>query len=43
VGGTLAFAFNGTMEYFVSCQYAPGAAASVQPACNQVLSTFHVS
>jgi len=41
--GTLVFAFNGTMEYFVTCQYAPGAAASVQQACHQVISTFHVS
>ena len=40
---TLVFAFNGTMEYFVSCQYAPGAAASVQQACHQVISTFQVS
>jgi len=41
--GTLVFAFNGTMEYFVSCQYIPETAASVQQACNQVISTFHVS
>ena len=39
---TLVFAFNGTMEYFVSCQYAPGSAASVQQACHQVVSTFRV-
>jgi len=41
--GTLVFAFNGTMEYFVSCQYAPGAAASVQQGCDQVVSTFRVT
>jgi hypothetical protein len=41
--GTLVFVFNGTMEYFVDCQYAPEAAASVQRACNQVLNTFRVS
>ena len=41
--GTLVFAFNGTMEYFVSCQSVPGAATSVQQACHQVLSTFHLS
>jgi uncharacterized RDD family membrane protein YckC len=41
--GTLVFAFNGTTEYFVSCQYPPGFAANVQQACNQVVSTFRVS
>lgn len=41
--GTLVFAFNGIMEYFVSCQYAPGSAASVQHACHQVESTFRLS
>ena len=41
--GTLVFAFNGTTEYVVNCQWAPTAAASVQQACHQVLNTFHVS
>lgn len=40
--GTLVFAFNGTAEYFVSCQSPVALAASVQQACNQVVSTFRV-
>jgi hypothetical protein len=41
--GTLVFAFNGTAEYFVSCQSPAALAATVQQACNQVVSTFRVS
>jgi uncharacterized RDD family membrane protein YckC len=40
---TLVFAFNNLSEYLVSCQYVPEMAASVQQACNQVISTFHRS
>jgi hypothetical protein len=39
---TLVFAFSGTTEYFVDCQYTPALAPDVQQACNQVVSTFHV-
>ncbi len=39
---TVVFAFNGTTEYFVNCQYTPALASDVQHACDQVVSTFHV-
>lgn len=39
---TLVFAFNGTTEYFVNCQYTPALALDIQRACNQVVSTFRV-
>jgi uncharacterized RDD family membrane protein YckC len=38
---TVVFAFNGTTEYFVNCQYTPAQARAVQQACHQVVSTFH--
>ena len=38
---TLVFAFNGTTEYFVNCQYTPALAPDVLQACNRVVSTFH--
>ncbi len=40
---TLVFAFNGTTEYFVNCQYTTGMAAQVRQACDQVTGSFHVS
>src|SRR5262249_54506028 len=33
---TLVFAYHGTTEYFVNCQYTPALAPDVQQACNQV-------
>lgn len=39
---TIVFAFNGTTEYFVNCQYAPALATDARHACHQVVSTFHV-
>jgi hypothetical protein len=39
---TLVFAFNGTTEYFVNCQYTPGMAADVRRACDQVTGSFQV-
>jgi hypothetical protein len=38
---TLVFAFNGTTEYLVNCQYTTGMAAEVERACNQVVGSFH--
>lgn len=48
VGGTrypsvLVFAFNGTTEYEVDCQYTSGMAAEIERACDQVTDSFHVS
>ncbi len=40
---TLIFAFAGTTEYFVNCQYNLAAAAEVQDACDQVIATFRVA
>jgi uncharacterized RDD family membrane protein YckC len=40
---TLVFAFNGTTEYFVNCQYTAGMAADVGRACDQVTGSFRVS
>ena len=40
---TLVFAFNGTTEYFVNCQYTAGMAAVVGRACDQVTGSFQVS
>jgi hypothetical protein len=40
---TLVFAFNGTTEYFVNCQYTAGMAAEVGRACDQVTGSFQVS
>lgn len=37
----IVFAFHGTTEYFVNCQYAPALATGAQQACHQVVSTFH--
>ena len=39
---TLVFAFSGTTEYFVNCQYTPARAGEIQQGCDQVLSTFHM-
>ena len=39
---TIVFAFNGTTEYFVNCQYTPAKAAQVRRACDQVVGSFHV-
>ena len=36
------FAFNGTTEYAVSCQYTAATAAEVTRACDQVVGSFHV-
>lgn len=40
---TAVFAFNGTTEYEVNCQYTSGMAAQVQEACDQVTGSFQVS
>jgi hypothetical protein len=40
---TLVFAFNGTTEYEVNCQYTAGMGARVGQACDQVTGSFHVS
>jgi uncharacterized RDD family membrane protein YckC len=40
---TAVFAFNGTTEYEVNCQYTPGMAAQVARACDQVTGSFQVS
>jgi len=40
---TLVFAFHGTTEYLVNCQYTAGMAVRVQRACDQVTGSFHVS
>jgi len=37
---TLVFAFSGTTEYFVNCQYTPSKATEVQRACGQVAGSF---
>jgi uncharacterized RDD family membrane protein YckC len=39
----LVFAFNGTTEYEVDCQYTSGMAAKIERACDQVTGSFHVS
>ena len=39
---TIVFAFNGTTEYFVNCQYTAAKAAAVTRACDQVVGSFHV-
>jgi len=39
---TIVFAFNGTTEYFVNCQYTAAKAAEVTRACDQVVGSFHV-
>jgi uncharacterized RDD family membrane protein YckC len=38
----LVFAFNGTTEYFVNCQYTSARAAEVTSACDQVVDSFHL-
>jgi hypothetical protein len=40
---TRVFAFNGTTEYVVACEYTAGTAAQVGRACNQVTGSFRVS
>jgi hypothetical protein len=40
---TRVFAFNGTTEYVVDCQYTAGMAAQVGRACDQVTGSFQVS
>jgi uncharacterized RDD family membrane protein YckC len=40
---TLVFAFNGTTEYYVECQYTPAKAAEVEQACAQVTGSFHIT
>ena len=40
--GTQVFAFNGTTEYTVNCQYTAAKAAEVTRACDQVVGSFHV-
>ena len=40
---TLVFAFNGTTEYLVNCQYTAGMATQVRRACGQVTGSFRVS
>ncbi len=40
---TIVFAFNGTIEYFVNCQYTAAKAAEVTRACDQVVGSFHVN
>ena len=40
---TIVFAFNGTTEYFVNCQYTAAKAAEVTRACDQVAGSFHVN
>ncbi len=40
---TIVFAFNGTTEYFVNCQYTAAKAAEVTRACDQVVGSFHIS
>jgi len=42
VESTVVFAFSGTTEYAVNCQYTAARAAEVQRACNQVLTSFQV-
>ena len=39
---TRVFAFNGTTEYAVNCQYTAADAAEVTRACDQVVGSFHV-
>jgi hypothetical protein len=39
---TIVFAFNGTTEYEVDCQYTAANAAEVTRACDQVVGSFHV-
>ena len=39
---TIVFAFTGTTEYFVNCQYTAAKAAEVTRACDQVVGSFHV-
>jgi uncharacterized RDD family membrane protein YckC len=39
---TIVFAFNGTTEYFVNCQYTAAKATAVTRACDQVVGSFHV-
>ncbi len=38
---TIVFAFNGTTEYYVNCQYTPAKAAEVKRACDQLVGSFH--
>ena len=38
---TIVFAFNGTTEYEVNCQYTAANAAEVTRACDQVVGSFH--
>jgi hypothetical protein len=40
---TAVFAFNGTTEYEVNCQYTAGMAAQMARACDQVTGSFQVS
>ena len=40
---THVFAFNGTTEYLVNCQYTAAKAAEVTQACDQVVGSFHIS
>lgn len=40
---TRVFAFNGTTEYVVACEYTAGMAAQVGRACDQVTGSFRVS
>jgi hypothetical protein len=35
------FAFDGTTEYFVNCQYTPPMATEVERTCDQVVGSFH--
>jgi uncharacterized RDD family membrane protein YckC len=39
---TIVFAFNGTTEYEVNCQYTAANAAEVKGGCDQVVGSFHV-
>jgi hypothetical protein len=42
IGATLVFAFDGTSEYFVDCEYTPANTAEVERACSHVVDSFQV-
>ena len=43
IHSTVVFAFQGSTEYLINCQYTPQHAAQAQRACGQILRTFQVS
>ena len=42
IQSTLSFAFDGTTEYFVNCQYTPARAEEIRRGCDQIIRTFSV-